>query len=217
MRHRAQTARTGMVRNISLALAGLILIGALALVLHRTGAEETNSQAGAEELGSSSSAPTPTEIDKPNPSETISAPSEEDTKSSTPEPATPEPSYSSVEEGPTEQPPVSSDPSPDKSGTSRAVAASKEGVTVREPTPKASGDGMWVPVEITNLGETSASYAVEIRITGANGFTATIRTTTSVLEPGATASQAHTALDASGSPAPARAMVKIEDVSRTSE
>lgn len=95
------------------------------------------------------------------------------------------------------------------------VAASKDGVTVKKLTSKSSGGGLWMPVEITNQGTDPASYAVEILVTGPGGFTANVRTTTSVLEPGRRASQALTAMDPSGAPVPEHPRVSIVSVVRT--
>ncbi|PJE96518.1 hypothetical protein CUT44_18715 [Streptomyces carminius] len=73
---------------------------------------------------------------------------------------------------------------------------------------------MWVSVEVTNQGGESASYEIEIRVTGPEGFNATVRATTNVLAPGEQASQAHTAMDMSGAPVPERAEVSIVSVTR---
>ncbi|GGU68405.1 hypothetical protein GCM10010211_37170 [Streptomyces albospinus] len=86
---------------------------------------------------------------------------------------------------------------------------------VKQPVPKPSGSGMWVAIEIANREQSSAAYKVEIRVTGPEGFSATVRTTSGVLAPGATASQVLTAMDSSGARIPKHPRVEIIRVTRT--
>lgn len=100
-------------------------------------------------------------------------------------------------------------------GAPPPAVVSKDGVRVKQPVPKPSGSAMWVAIEIANREQSPASYKVEIRVTGPEGFSATVRTTSGVLAPGATASQVLTAMDSSGAHIPKHPRVEIIRVTRT--
>jgi hypothetical protein len=72
-----------------------------------------------------------------------------------------------------------------------------------------------MPVEIHNLGDGPASYEVDIRVTGPNGFDALVATTNGVREPGRRASQALTITDRSGTAIPDEPVVTVQRALRT--
>lgn len=157
--------------------------------------------------------------EKQSPGRASSTPSSSAYQPGTPRPSESTPSSEGSEPSASPEKRESREPESSKktdasSGVSQAVAT-RDGVTVKRPVAKPSGNGMWVAVDIANQGQTSATYEVEIRITGPDGFSATVRATTQVLGPGYKASQALTAMDASGAPVPKQPKVQIIDVTRT--
>lgn len=191
-----------------------VLVGVVVVMLR--GAESGEDVARGGEANHSPSA-TPSGSHGASGNQLPETPEASDNSSSSPGAASPEAASSpSADDGPRSTEPVPP-PSPDpvKDQAPPRAVASKDGVTVGAPRPKSSGDGMWVSVEITNQGEDSATYEVEIRVTGAGGFNATVRAMAGVLAPGEQASQAHTAMDTSGTPVPERAEVSIVSVTRT--
>ncbi|MGW6455704.1 hypothetical protein ACWF94_07200 [Streptomyces sp. NPDC055078] len=100
-------------------------------------------------------------------------------------------------------------------GSGAERGAAKNDVTVQRLIPKPGGQALWVPVSIHNHGPEAAGYTAVIRITGSNGFTATVRATTGALPPGRTASQSHTAQDSSGTAVPSDPEAVVIDVVRT--
>ncbi|SNT30023.1 hypothetical protein SAMN05216252_12016 [Actinacidiphila glaucinigra] len=76
-----------------------------------------------------------------------------------------------------------------------AVAASKDGVTVKQPVLKDTGDAFWVAVEVTNTKAKPADVWAVIRLTGPLGYQVLMDVRADGLAPGATHDGVYTAQD----------------------
>lgn len=114
------------------------------------------------------------------------------------------------------KPRVVSSPRTPPSRPNANFAAAKDGVTVKKPVLKSTGDAFWVAVDVTNTGAGPAKYLTYIRLTGPLGYNALLRVQTDTLQPGAVRSAVYTARDESaGAIIPKHPTVVVVEVFRT--